>query len=63
MGGMKQTIAYFGSITKMATALKCHYQSIQFWEKNGIPVKRAIQIEEVTDGAISRQSLRPDIFE
>ena len=61
---MEKIIAYFGSKTKMAIALDCHYQSIQYWEKNDrIPVTRAIQIEKVTGGVITRQSLRPDIFQ
>ena len=48
----------------MAEKLDCHYQSIQFWIKNDrIPVNRAIQIEAITDGKITRHACRPDIFD
>lgn len=37
---------------------------VSHWERGKvtIPAKRAIQIEEVTDGAVSRVTLRPDLW-
>jgi DNA-binding transcriptional regulator YdaS (Cro superfamily) len=61
---MEKIIKYFGSMKKMAAALDCHYQSIQYWDSQGrVPVTRAIQIEKITNGDIKRGDLRPDIFE
>jgi len=61
---MKHIIEHFGSLTKMAAALDCNYQTIQHWIKNNrVPVNRAIQIEAITEGRITRRALRPDIFD
>ena len=32
------------------------------WKKHGVPPERALQIEIMTNGAITRQDLRPDLF-
>ena len=59
---MDELIKHFGTQQKMARALGCHHQNIQYWRKVGLPVQRAIQIEGVTEGKFTRQMLCPHIF-
>lgn len=40
------------------------YQAIQGWRKFGrVPAERAVQIEQVTNGEVTRHDLRPDLFD
>lgn len=59
---MKNFIEYYGNKANIARAFKVTPQAINSWFVRGIPVKRAIEIERVTEGAIKREDLRPDIF-
>ena len=59
---MEELIKHFGTQQKLARALNCHHQNIQYWRKVGLPVKRAIEIERITKGRFTRQMLCPDIF-
>lgn len=59
---MDELIKHYGTQQRLARALKCHHQNIQYWRKVGIPVKRAIQIERITEGKFTRQMLCPEIF-
>lgn len=38
-------------------------QAVFRWSIIGVPAERAVQVEEVLDGAVLRQELRPDIFD
>ncbi len=61
MSGLTKAIDYFGSQTLMAEKLGLRSSmAISQWKKRGVPIKRAIQIEELTKGAITRQQLCPD---
>jgi len=66
---MEKVIEYFGSQVKLANALNKKYDlnittsHVYYWIKNGIPIKRAKQIEKLTDGLFNRRYLRPDIFD
>tara|TARA_R100000541_G_scaffold42217_2_gene49534 strand:- start:347 stop:529 length:183 start_codon:yes stop_codon:yes gene_type:complete len=59
---MEEAIKWFGSQEKMARALGCSHQNIQYWKKVNIPVMIAIEIEKATQGEISRAHLCPHIF-
>ena len=37
-------------------------QGVWSWQTRGIPAERAVQIERVLKGAVTRDELRPDIF-
>jgi len=36
--------------------------AISQWLTSRVPVERAIQLEYITDGAITREECRPDVF-
>lgn len=36
--------------------------AVSHWRHRGIPLVRAIAIERATNGAVTREDLRPDIF-
>jgi len=60
---MEDAIKYFGSQTKMARALGCSHQNIQYWRRcEHLPVKVALRIEKATNGRITRQMLCPYFF-
>jgi DNA-binding transcriptional regulator YdaS (Cro superfamily) len=60
---MEEAIEYFGSQRKMARALGCSYQNIQYWKNcEHLPVKVALRIESATNGKVTRQMLCPYFF-
>jgi len=60
---MNKILDFFKTQEGVAKALMVSQPSVAQWFKTGIPIKRAIQIEEVTKGVIKREDLRPDIFQ
>lgn len=53
--------AGFRTITDLAKALGISTPSIVQWKK--IPAERAVQIEQVSGGRVTRRELRPDLYE
>lgn len=55
-------IQTIGSVPALARALSVSAQSIYFWRKGqrSIPIEKCALIERVTDGAVTRQMLRPE---
>jgi len=53
-----------GGRTAMKDALKVTRQAVSLWAKgiDKVPVKRVLQIEQLTGGQITRYDLRPDIY-
>lgn len=53
-----------GSQAKLATAMGCSQQQISYLlhEANSISLEMAVAIDKATDGVVSRQDLRPDVF-
>lgn len=49
-----------GGVTRLAGLLGIKRPAIYQWKR--IPAERAIQIETVTGGAVSRHQLRPDLW-
>lgn len=54
-----------GKRSTLARRLNVSSQSIELWlhEKNAISAERAMRIEYVTKGEVTRQELRPDLYE
>ena len=49
---MDELIEYFGTQAEVARRLKVDPAAVSQWGNNGIPPRRAIQIELITDGEI-----------
>ncbi len=52
----------FGTLKAFAKAINVTETSVQRWNREGYPIGRLKQIEELTEGKITRQILRPDLF-
>ncbi len=62
-GSVQSVIEFFGGISSLAEQLGVTYQAIYRWkERNAIPPRRAIQIEQLTDGHFRREDLAPEFF-
>jgi len=55
-----------GKVSRLAASLGVTYQAVRKWEANwehnGVPPKRALELEEVSDGRVTRHDLRPDLW-
>lgn len=64
--GLDKAIKHMGGQLALAHALKIKgtnpRMTVQHWKKRGVPAERAVEIERVTKGAVTRQELRPDLF-
>ena len=51
-----------GAISKLALQIGAHHPDVSKWGSRlrPIPIHRCISIERATDGAVTRQDLRPD---
>lgn len=50
------------NVKQVAKGCNVSQQAVYKWLKKGFPAERAVEIERVTEGAIKREDLRPDIF-
>lgn len=50
-----------GAVHAMATAIGAHAPDVSDWRnsRRSVPIERCVQIEQFTDGAVSRRDLRP----
>jgi DNA-binding transcriptional regulator YdaS (Cro superfamily) len=63
MNGLTKAIKHFGTRKALAEALGLEPMAVTQWEKRKrIPAERAVQIESVTKGAVTRQEIRPDLW-
>ncbi|WP_299948837.1 Cro/CI family transcriptional regulator [uncultured Microbulbifer sp.] len=53
---------YFGSQGALARQLGVSPMAVSNWKRRWVPVERAIQIERLTSGEVSKEQLRPDVF-
>ena len=54
---------FFGSQDRLAEALNLKSPSITGWRsRNRVPAERCREIEEATEGLVTRYQLRPDVF-
>lgn len=60
---LTRAIEFFGSQQAMADALTIKSPSISGWRQAGrVPAERCAAIEQLTNGAVTRHDLRPDVF-
>lgn len=65
---MEKVIQYFGSQQNLVNALnerfglKIKTGHVYYWMRSNLPIHRAKQIVELTDGELTLVDLRPDIF-
>ncbi|KEA07156.1 helix-turn-helix domain-containing protein [Agrobacterium rhizogenes] len=61
---IERAIEAHGSQVKLAQAIGCSQQYISWLlsDAKHISVEKALQVERVTGGAVSRHDLRPDVF-
>lgn len=60
---LTRAIEYFGSQQAMADALAIRSPSISGWRQAGrVPAERCAAIEQLTNGEVTRNELRPDVF-
>ena len=62
MRRMEKVIKYFGSQKELADLLGVTQMAISQWKKRGIPIKRCLQIEQLSKGAIKREEIWSDVF-
>lgn len=65
MSGLERAISIAGNQTKLAEILGCHQTQVNNWVtgKRPIPIGRCKKIEEFTKKLVSRQELRPELFD
>jgi DNA-binding transcriptional regulator YdaS (Cro superfamily) len=49
-----------GGTARLAATIGVSSQAISQWDR--VPVERVLQVERATNGQVSRQDLRPDIY-
>lgn len=62
---LQKAIDYAGSQTALADGIGVDQTTVSAWlvKRNGeVPPQKAVAIEHFTQGFVSRQELRPDIF-
>jgi DNA-binding transcriptional regulator YdaS (Cro superfamily) len=59
---LDRAIEHFGSQARLAEALDVEPMAVTHWKSRGVPPKRAIQIEEATEGSVTRFDLLPELF-
>ena len=57
----KEAIAFFGSKTALAKKLQIRPWSVHKWNENKIPYERCLEIEDLTNGLVKADDLRPDM--
>lgn len=60
---LKQAIKIVGSISALARKTKCSRQAVQNWVSRGqVPPEQCLLIQAATDGKVTCEALRPDVF-
>lgn len=60
---LDKAVEIMGSQTALARACGVKPQAVQQWVASGMcPLRRAVEIERLTDGEVKREVLRPDIY-
>lgn len=64
LNGLRQAISYFGTQTELANKLGRDKSTVTSWLKRRrkITAETAIKIENITNKAVMREDLRPDLF-
>ncbi|TXH46542.1 MAG: hypothetical protein E6Q97_29180 [Desulfurellales bacterium] len=60
---VRRAVNYVGGVSKMARALNIQRASVYKWIDNGyVPADRAIPVERLVDGKVTRHELCPSIY-
>ncbi len=61
---MKRAVEIFGSQVALAQRMGVSQAAVSYWltQAKTVPAERAVQIEAVTEGEVSRKELRPDLW-
>lgn len=60
---IRRAVFLVGSQSALARKLGIKPQAVQRWCSTGVvPAKRVIDIERITEGAVTRYELRPDLY-
>lgn len=62
MSAIQQAIEIMGGQSKLADAVGISPMAVNKWIKNRVPAERCAAVEKATEGKVTRQQLRPDIF-
>ena len=52
----------FGSLKDLAEKLDLKPNTVYLWGQSNIPFKYLKQIEQITEGRLTKEMLRPDLF-
>lgn len=65
MEALERAIKHAGSQKKLAELLSTSQARVWNWLRRDkkVPAEYAVEIERATSGAVTREQLRPDIFE
>ena len=64
MDALEKAIKHFGTGVELADRLGVSTSAITNWKARGaVPPRMAKRIELVTDGAVKRKDLAPEVFE
>jgi DNA-binding transcriptional regulator YdaS (Cro superfamily) len=59
---LEDAINIVGGQTALAKKLGVKQQTVFVWLKNGLPVRRVLQVEQATDRKVSRYQLKPSFY-
>jgi len=63
MSNLQKAVEILGGVGKLAIAIGEKQPTVSNWKKRGsVPPVHCIAIEMATDGRVTAQDLRPDIF-
>ena len=57
-----KALAMIGGVKALAQKLGISEQAVHKWDEDKVPVTRAIAIEGLTQGQVTREDLRPDLY-
>jgi len=61
--GLIKAVEYFRTKKGLAQAIGVEPMTVSQWFKRGLPMDRAKEIHDATDGAITLEELIPQLFE
>jgi len=59
---IQRAIDFFGNDVQLANAMNITPQAVGKWKRSKVPAERCLELEEKTEGNVTRYQLRPDVF-